>query len=161
MTDFPCDFRGEILRTEQCQLCSRREEIVDVYACSLLGECTVKAANLRAGGKRTGAKVAVCLRCDSRTVEGEKAEPLGAVEIQQVRRTTEQTQHTPCALQLTLGARVRQERENHGLTVADAATAAGCNAALWERIESGEHWPGAERLERIAGALNVPPSALL
>ncbi len=38
----PCVYRGDLLRTETCNLCGRKNEPAPVYSCSKHGECTEK-----------------------------------------------------------------------------------------------------------------------
>lgn len=160
--DFPCDYRGAQLASQTCQTCGQdKGREIEVYHCNELGRpCSVHAHNLRVGNSRTGPKMTVCIRCDIRTVDGVRAAPLGAIAIQRVQRA-EQQPRPPHALQVLLGTRVRQERERLGLSLTDAATAAGCNVGTWQSVEDGKHWPSAERLAGIAAALQVSPAELL
>lgn len=164
MTDFPCDFRSEHAATVQkCQVCGPdKDRDIEVYQCHELDRpCSIHAHGLRQGNARTGPKLPVCLRCDLRTVNGVRADRLTAVEIQRARRQQDQQTREPCELQKTLAANVARIRQAAGLSLTAAATAAGCNVGLIERIEAGTHWPGPERLERIARGLGVAPAELL
>lgn len=157
---FPCDFRGDITGTQRCGTCGPdKNREIDVYQCHELGTpCSIHAHNLRIGNSRTGPKMPVCIRCDVRTVDGVRQVALGAVEIQRVQRAVEATRPV-CALQQRFSANVARIRSAAGLSIAAAATAAGCNVLLWNKIESAEHWPSPERLDGIAAAMGVPAAA--
>ncbi len=55
----------------------------------------------------------------------------------------------------TVGALVRQAREEAGLTVDDLARRSGCGRANIYRIEGDDVSPSVSTLERIARALHV------
>ncbi len=57
--EFPCRHRGEVLRTVACQLCGQRDVRVEVHACSLHGECTLRRW-------RAGDRMPACLTCPDR-----------------------------------------------------------------------------------------------
>lgn len=164
MTDFPCDFRSEHAdKAQKCEACGPdKNKDIEVFECGEFNRpCSVHAHNLREGGTRTGRKMLVCIKCDARTVDGVRVGPLGAVEIQRVRRQQEQPTKPPCDLLVAFAANVTRLRGTAGLAVDAAATAAGCNAALWTKIEMGGHWPSPERLTAIAESLGVHPASLL
>ena len=52
--DFPCLHRGEVNRTEVCTGCGGKNN-VDVYECSLFGECTVFFSKLN---------LTTCITCE-------------------------------------------------------------------------------------------------
>jgi DNA-binding Xre family transcriptional regulator/CheY-like chemotaxis protein len=54
-----------------------------------------------------------------------------------------------------IGARVRQERETRGWSLADLARRTGMQPPNLHRLESGKHVPSLETLERVAEALGV------
>lgn len=163
MNEFKCDFRGEPLPTQKCQVCGPdKDRDIEVYQCHELDRpCSIHAHGLRQGNARTGPKLPVCIRCDLRTVDGNRIGPLSAIEIQSVRREQVQQSRVPCELQRTLAANVLRIREAAGLSLMAMATLAGCSSGLLERIESGQYWPSPERLSAIAQALQVTPAALI
>lgn len=59
----PCLCRGEVLRQEGCG-CSEKSRKVNVYACSVYGECTVESPGRVLRKKDKSGRVAVCLGCD-------------------------------------------------------------------------------------------------
>ena len=165
MSPFPCDFRGDALPPQRCQVCGPdKDRDIEVFHCQELDRpCSIHAHGLRitsaTGNTRTGPKMPVCIRCDLRTVDGVRVEPLSAVAIQVVRRQAVQQHRTACDLQLRLAENIVRIREGAKLSLTAVASAAGCNVRLLERIESAEHWPSPVRLSAIAQAPQVPPSA--
>lgn len=59
------------------------------------------------------------------------------------------------------GSRIRSIRESASLSRELVAEKADINANYLGEIERGEKWPSIEVIERLAGALNVSPSAFL
>ncbi|CEP66453.1 Cro/C1-type helix-turn-helix domain [Moorella glycerini] len=57
----------------------------------------------------------------------------------------------------SLGHKLRQAREEQGLTQADLARAAGVSAGLIGQIEQGKVQPSLKTLEKIGGVLNISP----
>src|SRR5579863_3517766 len=55
-----------------------------------------------------------------------------------------------------VGARIRQLREQKGLSQGDIETRTGLMRCYNSRVENGHTVPSLETLERIAGALEVP-----
>lgn len=55
-----------------------------------------------------------------------------------------------------IGARIRQLREQKGLSQSDIETRTGLMRCYISRVENGHTVPSLETLERIAGALEVP-----
>ena len=55
----------------------------------------------------------------------------------------------------TIAQRIRQLRESAGLTVAQAAEAAGLGRTAWYNLESGTRTPAWETLAAIAAALGA------
>lgn len=55
----------------------------------------------------------------------------------------------------TIAARIRQLRESAGLSVAEAATAAGLGRTAWYSLESGRRTPAWDTLAAIAAALGA------
>ncbi|MEO8284864.1 MAG: XRE family transcriptional regulator [Chloroflexota bacterium] len=62
---------------------------------------------------------------------------------------------------MELGARIREARLQHKLSVAALATASGLTKGFISQVESGKSQPSIASLGRIANALNIPVSALL
>jgi transcriptional regulator with XRE-family HTH domain len=54
-----------------------------------------------------------------------------------------------------IARRIRQLREQAGLTVSQAATAAGLGRTAWYNLESGQRTPAWETLAAIAAALGA------
>jgi len=57
----------------------------------------------------------------------------------------------------SLGFKLRQAREEQGLTQAELARAAGVSAGLVGQIEQGKVQPSLKTLEKIGGVLNISP----
>jgi DNA-binding XRE family transcriptional regulator len=55
----------------------------------------------------------------------------------------------------TFPARLRQLREAAGLTVMQAACAAGINRVSWHKLEAGQYDPSLATARRLARALGV------
>lgn len=55
----------------------------------------------------------------------------------------------------TIAQRIRQLRESAGLSVAQAASAAGLGRTAWYNLESGTRTPAWETLSAIASALGA------
>jgi hypothetical protein len=61
---FPCGARGEITRITRCTVCGSRDELVEVFSCSRMGECTIHAKGVRT---ESGAKlIQPCISCSVR-----------------------------------------------------------------------------------------------
>ncbi|HEY7088293.1 MAG TPA: helix-turn-helix transcriptional regulator [Tepidisphaeraceae bacterium] len=59
-------------------------------------------------------------------------------------------------------AKLKRERENRGLSMAQAAKLCGMKMQLWQRIESGDGLSLTLRtLNRLASAFKMPPKSLL
>lgn len=58
----PCVHRGDTIRTVPCQLCGRRGQLVEVFACSIHGECTLS----RWGTSREAIAMPRCVSCRER-----------------------------------------------------------------------------------------------
>lgn len=63
-------------------------------------------------------------------------------------------------LEQALGSQIRTLRRKLDLTVSDLATAAGISNGMLSKIENGQISPSLATLQALAGALNVPISAL-
>jgi transcriptional regulator with XRE-family HTH domain len=59
------------------------------------------------------------------------------------------------------GAALRARRERKRLSVAEAASKAGCAASTWYHWEKAERLPSLDDLPAIAAALKCKPAALL
>jgi transcriptional regulator with XRE-family HTH domain len=62
---------------------------------------------------------------------------------------------------VTLGESIRAMRTAAGLSIKDAAAAAGLPAETWSRIESGVREPHVPTLAKIAAVLATTPARLL
>jgi transcriptional regulator with XRE-family HTH domain len=60
-----------------------------------------------------------------------------------------------------LGANLREARERLGFTQEQVADRSGVHATEVSRIERGKRDPKVSTLERLAAAVEVPPSRLL
>ena len=60
----------------------------------------------------------------------------------------------------TLGERIKEVREEQGISVEDAATKAGMDAATWSGIEDGSRSLKIRTIWVIANVLGVRPSNL-
>lgn len=63
-------------------------------------------------------------------------------------------------LEQAIGLRVRQQRKEAGLTVAELATAAEISSGMLSKIENGQISPSLGTLQTLAQALNVPIALL-
>ncbi|BAI74481.1 transcriptional regulator (plasmid) [Azospirillum sp. B510] len=63
-------------------------------------------------------------------------------------------------LEQALGVQIRSLRRHLDLTVADLAAAAGISTGMLSKIENGQISPSLASLQALAGALNVPITAL-
>lgn len=60
-----------------------------------------------------------------------------------------------------IGARIRIERENRGLSLSEMAVRSGVSRAMINKVERGESSPTAALLGRLSGALELSISALV
>jgi transcriptional regulator with XRE-family HTH domain len=60
------------------------------------------------------------------------------------------------AFAAAIGARLRSERQRLGVTLEDAADAAGLSAGMLSRIENGKAVPSLRALARLSRALTIP-----
>ena len=67
---------------------------------------------------------------------------------------------TPRSLEQSLGVAVRGLRRQADLTVTDLASAAGISIGMLSKIENGQISPSLATIQSLAGALNVPITAL-
>jgi transcriptional regulator with XRE-family HTH domain len=65
------------------------------------------------------------------------------------------------SLDTLIAARLRQEREARGWTIADLAAASGVSRAMISKVERAEASPTAALLGRLSGAFHLTVSALL
>lgn len=65
------------------------------------------------------------------------------------------------SLDSLIAARLRQEREARGWTIADLAAASGVSRAMISKVERAEASPTAALLGRLSGAFHLTVSALL
>lgn len=63
--------------------------------------------------------------------------------------------------QTDFGERVRRRRTALGMTQEQLAAKVGMNRPDLSDIENGKHSPTLKTIERLAAALDVPPSALV
>jgi transcriptional regulator with XRE-family HTH domain len=63
--------------------------------------------------------------------------------------------------QTNFGERVRRRRTALGMTQEQLAAKVGMNRPDLSDIENGKHSPTLKTIERLADALDVPPSALV
>jgi transcriptional regulator with XRE-family HTH domain len=61
---------------------------------------------------------------------------------------------------MDIGRRVREIREDRGMPRTELARRAGVHRNTLLRLEDGTHMPSVDKVERLANALRVPPSAL-
>lgn len=45
--EFPCVYRGDVVRQGECDLCGIRGQPFDIYACAKFGECSVARRNTK------------------------------------------------------------------------------------------------------------------
>ena len=64
------------------------------------------------------------------------------------------------SLEETVGAAIREQRQKHGLTIAQVAEQAGISRGMLSKIENGQTTAGMDTLARIARALGVSMSML-
>ncbi|MFZ5528692.1 MAG: helix-turn-helix domain-containing protein [Pseudomonadota bacterium] len=64
------------------------------------------------------------------------------------------------SLEETVGAAIREQRQKHGLTLAQVAEQAGISRGMLSKIENGQTTAGMDTLARIARALGVSMSML-
>ncbi len=64
------------------------------------------------------------------------------------------------ALNAVIAQRVREHRQQLGLTVAQLATSSGISKGMLSKIENGQASPSLGTLARIAAAINVPVTSL-
>ncbi len=55
-----------------------------------------------------------------------------------------------------LGGRIRETREQHGLSLTDLSVAVGSDKSALSKIEKGERVPNLETIGRLADELDVP-----
>lgn len=67
---------------------------------------------------------------------------------------------TPRTLERALGHQIRSLRRERDLSVSDLAAAAGVSLGMISKIENGQISPSLSTVNAIAGALNVPITAL-
>lgn len=64
------------------------------------------------------------------------------------------------ALNAVIAQRVREHRQQLGLTVAQLATSSGISKGMLSKIENGQASPSLGTLARVAAAINVPVTSL-
>ncbi len=64
------------------------------------------------------------------------------------------------SLEETVGAAIREQRQKHGLTIAQVAEQAGISRGMLSKIENGQTTAGLETLAQVARALGVSMSML-
>lgn len=65
--EFPCRFRGRVVRTTLCELCGPEKGLqVPVRACSVYGECVRRKFKSGAAKSADGREMGVCLSCSER-----------------------------------------------------------------------------------------------
>jgi transcriptional regulator with XRE-family HTH domain len=62
---------------------------------------------------------------------------------------------------VAFGVRLREKREEVGLSIQDAATASGMAYSAFARLERGEREPTISTLQRLASALGCTPADLI
>jgi transcriptional regulator with XRE-family HTH domain len=65
------------------------------------------------------------------------------------------------AVSMTLGAALKQLREDRGWTRTKLAKRCGMHREVYSRLETGIHLMSIGTLQRVAGALHVPVSQIL
>lgn len=58
--DLSCAHRGDVLRVEKCELCGHKHESVEIHACALHGECSLRRYKAGNGPR-------ACLTCQDRS----------------------------------------------------------------------------------------------
>ncbi len=64
------------------------------------------------------------------------------------------------SLEETVGAAIREQRQKHGLTIAQVAEQAGISRGMLSKIENGQTTAGLDTLAQVARALGVSMSML-
>lgn len=83
------------------------------------------------------------------------------VSRQSTQREARRHSQREASLDEKLAARVREEREARGWSVADLATRSGVSRAMISKIEHGEANPTASLLGKLSAAFGLPLSLLL
>ncbi|MFP5460435.1 MAG: helix-turn-helix domain-containing protein [Gammaproteobacteria bacterium] len=68
--------------------------------------------------------------------------------------------HHAAQLEESVGAAIRELRQQHGLTIAEVSEQANVSRGMLSKIENGQTTPGLDTLARIARALGVSMSML-
>lgn len=74
---------------------------------------------------------------------------------------SEVLQHIAVHRTQTVGQRIRRRRQEMGMNQVELARAAGLTQGFLSAIETGRRSPSAAAIERVAGALDLPPAVII